>query len=879
MRHPFPLRYSLPAVLLLFGLVLAGAVVWNDMYNSRRMIEDESQRQMASLGSRTTSRLEYYYGRSDQAAVERDIALLITEPYLLLGLVFDEFDRVLAGTDPAHRGGHLADTPAQSATDLLTKARETMAAQIEVDQDGSRLAGAFPFRLGLLPGELRPSRVGVLYLEIDLQRPKQVRLAETLQRVGLISVIVLLLLVGVWRYLHRTLTRRAAVLIAVTQEMADGNLARRATLRGSDELAQLGKSFNQMAIGIQLQSEALRQSEEKFRTVVEQAADGFELVDQEGSILDVNAATLQQLGYTRDEMLRMTLFDINPSLERGWLARQGEALSIAEALRLESMHRRKDGSLFPVEITVSPVQLADLRHYSVLVRDITERKQAERENSLLAQTLKSARDCISLTDLDNRIVFVNHAFLETYGYPESELLGKDIRMLRSAEPSSGLRQDNVLRSTLEGEWHGELMNRRKDGTDFPIELWASLVRDSSDIPIAMVGVARDITERKRLEDTLRQALKMEAIGQLAGGVAHDFNNILAAMMMNLDLLQGNQGLDQPTQEALKELETGAQRAARLTRQLLMFGRRSVLEVRLLDLNEVVAHLLNMLGRLLGEHIQLILYPANNLPAVEADVGMLDQVLMNLCVNARDAMPKGGRITIATEAVEIDRQQAQKNPDRRPGQFVCLAVGDTGCGMDEAALQHIFEPFFTTKEVGKGTGLGLATVYGIINQHRGWIEVESQVGQGTTFRIFLPALAKKATETVGSSPPRSVAKGHETILVVEDDQGVRLMLLQTLSTLGYRVLESDNGQEAMALWQNHAQEIDLLFTDMVMPEGMSGLELAERLRAEKPDLKIIISSGYSMDLTELRKTAQGMVYLAKPYRASVLAKTIRECLDR
>ena len=406
-----------------------------------------------------------------------------------------------------------------------------------------------------------------------------------------------------------------------------------------------------------------------------------------------------------------------------------------------------------------------------------------------------------------------------------------------------------------------------------------LVLDPAGKPVRMAGVIQDITAQRLLEEQLRQAQKMEAIGQLAGGVAHDFNNILAATMMNLALMQEKPNLDPETQETLKDLETETKRAASLTRQLLMFSRRSVLEIQVLDLNEVVANLLKMLGRLLGEHITLVFDRNHTLPPVEADAGMLGQVLMNLAVNARDAMPQGGRITLATEAVEITPERAAANADRRPGWFACLSVSDTGCGMDAATVKRVFEPFFTTKDVGKGTGLGLATVHGIVAQHQGWVEVESELGRGATFRVFLPTTAKAIAATEESGP-EVAPKGQETLLVVEDEPSLRKMLVRILRTLGYHVFEASNGQEAMTCWRDHGKKIDLLITDMVMPEGMTGLELAERVRVEKPDLKIIISSGYNPDMTHQAKMgAAGIVYLPKPYQVSSLGKTVRECLDR
>jgi PAS domain S-box-containing protein len=388
----------------------------------------------------------------------------------------------------------------------------------------------------------------------------------------------------------------------------------------------------------------------------------------------------------------------------------------------------------------------------------------------------------------------------------------------------------------------------------------------------------DISERRRLEEQLRQAQKMEAIGQLAGGVAHDFNNILASLTMGLELLRDAPSLDHGARAMLKDLSAETKRASNLTRQLLMFSRRSVLDVQVLDLNEVIANLLKMLGRLLGEDITLVFERRSQLPTVEADTGMLEQVLMNLVVNARDAMPGGGKIILGAEAATFDPEQAAANPDRRPGRFVGMTISDTGCGMDAATLQRIFEPFFTTKEAGKGTGLGLATVHGIAAQHKGWVEVESAVGRGTTFRVYLPA-STKAVVAPMEREAAAVPRGKETLLVVEDDASVRERVVQTLRVLGYRVIAAANGQEAMTLWREHGRQVDLLLTDMVMPEGMTGLELAERVRLENPGLRVILSSGYSAEITQADQLAtRGILYLPKPYEVAQLAADVRRCLD-
>jgi signal transduction histidine kinase/CheY-like chemotaxis protein len=422
--------------------------------------------------------------------------------------------------------------------------------------------------------------------------------------------------------------------------------------------------------------------------------------------------------------------------------------------------------------------------------------------------------------------------------------------------------------------------RHKDGREFWAWVSGSPLFDDGGKYRGAFAMLTDVTERRQLESQLRQVQKLESIGQLAGGVAHDFNNILAAIMMHLSLLHQNPNLDDETTESLKELEVETKRAANLTRQLLMFSRRSVMQPRIVDVNEVVQNLLKMLRRLLGEHIAIKFDSQGQLPTVEADVGMIEQVLLNLAVNARDAMPKGGNLTIATSVLELDDEAVKLNSERRAGKFVCFSVTDTGTGMDEGMLKRIFEPFFTTKEVGKGTGLGLPTAYGIIKQHQGWIEVHSQLGRGSVFEVFLPAKIESPVSTESHLPAAPATGGRGTLLLVEDEEIVRRPIGIYLRKLGYQVIEAANGNQAFSLWQQHCERIDLLYTDMVMPEGVTGLELAEKLKSEKPALRVIISSGYSTEISMQGVPADaGYVYLPKPSASAIIAATIRDCLEQ
>jgi len=388
-------------------------------------------------------------------------------------------------------------------------------------------------------------------------------------------------------------------------------------------------------------------------------------------------------------------------------------------------------------------------------------------------------------------------------------------------------------------------------------------------------------ERLKMEAMWRQSQKMEAIGQLAGGVAHDFNNILGAQMLQLSLMKEDPETSPQMRTALEELEMGANRASSLTRQLLMFSRQQAAHSILLDMNEVMESMHSMLHRILGDNIQLTFRQGEEKMWVKADKGMMEQVIVNLCVNARDAMPAGGEVIVSIQAVQIEADRALLSMEARPGKFICLSVADSGCGIPPEKQNNIFEPFYTTKEAGKGTGLGLSTVYGIVQQHRGWIEVESQMGQGALFQVFLPVCENTPSEEsrtdFGGEP-----HGRETILLAEDDVLIRQVMARGLKHLGYTVVEACDGAEALREWEKHKGKIALLLTDMVMPGNMSGLDLTRQLRAKKPGLKTIISSGYSRDLatdSAINETEKDLVFLGKPYLLSTLAKTLRHCLDR
>ena len=400
-----------------------------------------------------------------------------------------------------------------------------------------------------------------------------------------------------------------------------------------------------------------------------------------------------------------------------------------------------------------------------------------------------------------------------------------------------------------------------------------------ELQVANEQLKTEMAERARTEETLRQAQKMEALGQLAGGIAHDFNNLLTIIRGYVNCLTLDLQKDPGMLESLHQIDAAAQRAAKLTSQMLMFSRKKRIQPQSLNLNEVIAHFGTMLRRLLGENIVVDVQCGTAPLIIHADPVMIEMVVLNLSVNARDAMPQGGRLEIRVGEIEIKGEDIRQNSKARPGWFACISIVDAGCGIAPETLPHLFEPFFTTKGVGKGTGLGLATVYGIVKQHEGWIEVASEPGHGAKFDIFLPNGAKNAGPGATPDPKAKMTGGNETILMVEDEEPVRRLAKAILQRNGYRVFEAGSGVEALTVWKEHQSEIDLLLTDMIMPGGISGRELAERLLLEKPDLKVIYTTGYSLDaMSQALALTDGLNFLPKPYHPNKLLQTTRRCLD-
>jgi two-component system cell cycle sensor histidine kinase/response regulator CckA len=525
-----------------------------------------------------------------------------------------------------------------------------------------------------------------------------------------------------------------------------------------------------------------------------------------------------------------------------------------------------------------------------LQREIAERRRAEEEvrkserrYRLLADNIT---DIIWTTDLDLRFTYFSPSIVQT-GYTVAEA------MTLSVEGFLTPASLELARKTLAKELAEEPLDptelfdsrtldlgvQRKDGVTLSAESRVNFLRDAEGRPVGILGVTRDTSERKNLEEQLRKAQRLEAIGRLSGGVAHDFNNILTAVTGYSDFLLMDLGPHDPRRDDLEGIKQAAERAATLTQQLLAFGRKQVLQLKVLDLNSVVANMENMLQRLIGEDIDLATALDPSLGRVKADLGRMEQIIMNLVVNARDAMPQGGKLTIKTMNVALDDDYARRHVDVEPGRHVMLAVSDAGIGMDEEIRSHLFEPFFTTKEDGKGTGLGLSTVYGIVKQSNGHISVYSEPERGTTFEIYLPRTDEDADEIPQELASTESPRGSETVLLVEDDDAVRNLVRRILTASDYTVLEAQNGEEAIQICQQHEGQLHLLLTDVVLPGGMSGLQIAERLVPLHPEAKVLYMSGYTDDAIGRHGVLDpDIAFLEKPFAPTTLVHKVRRLLD-
>jgi two-component system cell cycle sensor histidine kinase/response regulator CckA len=624
---------------------------------------------------------------------------------------------------------------------------------------------------------------------------------------------------------------------------------------------------------------------------VEHAADLVHWVDPAGRILYANESTCRRTGYTAEAIIGLGVWDLDLELTQDVWPERWEQIKRRGSFAIESFHRTRDGEVYPVELSINHVEQDGREYAFAFARDVSERKKAEASLRQSEERFRGIfeQGSVGIALLDQKRCFLraNPAFCRMLGYEEHEIVGKGVLAITVPEDEDSSRKRT--RAKYAGDLAGAEMERRylrKDGQAMWGHVSTAHLRDESGRPIGTVAVVQDITERKRAEqalleseEQLRQAQKMEAIGQLAGGIAHDFNNVLTAILGYSEMiLESDECLSATLRADVEEIRAAGERASSFTRQILAFSRRNALRPETLLLNDILAQMERLLRRTLGETIQLVTVADPCLGFVEVDEHQFEQVIVNLALNARDAMPTGGKLTLETANVELGKAFSRTHPGLQPGPYVMLAVSDTGLGMDQETKSHIFEPFFTTKPPGKGTGLGLATAYGVVRQSGGNIFVRSEPANGTTFEVYLPRLDRLTENRVHSrGVPRSLT-GSETILVVEDEEAVRNLIQRALGHLGYRIVAVGSGDEALALMEGELA-VDLLLTDVMLPGNLQGNDLAQAVSLIHPGLAVLYVSGYTPDaIVHTGRLDPGVNYVEKPFRPDELARRVRELLD-
>ncbi|MEW5959904.1 MAG: PAS domain S-box protein [Chloroflexota bacterium] len=675
---------------------------------------------------------------------------------------------------------------------------------------------------------------------------------------------------------------------------ADANTMQRA--RFSQPYSYLLKPFEERELQTNIEmalyrhqlEQRLKQSEQWLGATLNSIGDAIIATDDQGRIKFMNPVAERLTGWSQAESLGKNLDDVFQTLNSSTRAprinpvrqvlNEGRVIELAGPVLLVA----KTGSEIFVEDNIAPIknEQGHITGVVLVFRDITERRQLDKKHRQLSAAIEQTAESVIITDPDGAILYVNPAFEQITGYSRAEVIGQTPRLLKSDRHSPAFYEE--LWSTIkQGRvWRGRFINRKKDGALYTDEATIAPVFNERGAIVNYVSVRRDVTRELQLEEQSHQVQKMEAVGLLAGGIAHDFNNILTVINGYTELMLAQLPLDSPLQEKMGSVLHAGKRAADLVRQLLAFSRKQMIQPEVLNLNGLVMDLMTLLKRVISENIHSETKLDPDLWPLKVDPHQIEQIILNLAVNAQDAMPDGGSLILETANVVLTSEEVAGYPEVEPGEFVLLTIGDTGMGMAEEVKTRIFEPFFTTKELGRGTGLGLAMVYGIVKQNKGHIWVYSKENEGTTFRIYLPRaatppVASPETGEQGEISPR----GSETILLVEDEQPVREFVAVVLREHGYRVIEATHGHEALLLAQAYPHEIHLLLTDMVMP-GISGTVLAQRLVQDRPQLKVLIMSGYSNHLITNPDTPKSKLpFIQKPFTRKALLSKVREPLDK
>ena len=891
-RFPPLLRYSVPAMMLGIAIAMLWVSYIVETSAARRRVEEETARRLRLLGSVLSDDIENAIRNGQQARLSTTIAHARSDPDVTLAVLFDGSNQVIATSDYMLRSVTVDKTPFAPLAQAMDAARtkqESMPARLSE----SELVLMVPVSLsGALTLSASGNR-GMLVVASDTTHTVAEAAAAARRRAGVATDLVVLLSLGAWLLFKRMLLFRVNHLAAAAQRVGAGDFTANFELPGRDELAVLSMALTQMTSQLRAHAEevrgsrsALEASHERFAAVAKATNDIIWDWDPRTDRVWRNDAVKTVLGYEAVETAQGLSWLRNVASvdhERVEASFRTALASGSATWSSEYQLRRADGTLayiFDRAIIVRDESGLPVRMVGAMT-DITAQRRAEEGHQRLAAILEASPDFVGTADANTfQVTWINRAGRRMLGLSDDE----DISHLRvqDIQPAwvvASLLDEMFSVASRGGVWSGEAALLQRDGQEVPV-LQAVVAHARADGHVEYLStVARDIRDRKQLEAQLLQSQKMESIGRLAGGVAHDFNNMLTAIIGYTELAKSHLPEDHPAQHDLTNVYDAAQRSAALTRQLLAFARKQVISPRPIDLNDLIGRMESMLNRLLGEHIRLETRLQPNLCPSLIDPGQFEQVLMNLAVNARDAMPGGGALRIETTESSLDDAWCQQHPGSRPGAYGLVRVSDNGVGMSREVMAHLFEPFFTTKPSGEGTGLGLAMCYGIIQQSGGNIVVSSDPGRGTTFDIYVPRHAGPAEplrSLTGTTQPAD--NGSETILLVEDESFVRELAHRSLSSRGYRILSAVDGLDAVEIAKTFSGKIDLVLSDVVMPH-MGVAELSAKLLQHRPGVRLLFMSGYSESAIRRNGVIDGARLIEKPFTPESLARQVRDVLDQ
>lgn len=895
MRMPRTLRLLVPLLILFVGIT---AVAYQYAYSLRFETEHNRAEALATLnasGSRLAGIAHYHLQRADNEALVMEMGFLSPFPHLRLATIANEQNVIVHATEQRWLDHLLIDSPLAAAIPLASQARASMSSQVLELNTEQRLLGVYAFQLPILSDTLTPQGTGIVVLDMDLSTRFNEAQRDSLRMAAFNGGAIALLALLLWYLLNRVLTRPIQHLVNTTRAFSDGDFSASAALAPDNELGELSTALDNMANTVQEREQSLadeiqtRQQaqarSDQLARIVENSVNEIYVSDADNYlVLNANRAARENLGYSSEESQQLMPWDFVEGLTQENIEELIAPLrsGALDTLEFETVHRRKDGSTYPVVVHLQFMRDETPPIFAAIIQDITVRNQ-QIEHLLLRNRAMATVDVgVIITDArqeDNPIVYTNAAIERMTGFAASEMMGRNPRFLQGDEHDQP--ELDQIRDAMEKAQSVQIIlnNYKKDGTLFKDEVTISPVFNEDGEATHFIGVQRDVTERLDTEARLLHAQKIDAIGQLSGGIAHDFNNLLSVIIGNLEFL--SMGVhDEQLREFVDEADNAAKMGARLTGRLLRFARQSTLEPTVVDVNKQVLDALELLRSTIGETISVSSSLSDKLWATRADPSEIENTVINLAINARDAMPEGGRITVETANVHIGEEDSDNDLELLPGDYIRLSVEDNGNGMSEAVKTRIFEPFFTTKEIGKGTGLGLASIYGFAKQSGGHVNVYSEVGHGTNVNVYLPRHKQHETDRADREQPSMVElyTGDSRILVVEDNDMVCKVTVKRLRALGYETLQAENGPLAVEILERETN-IALILSDVVMEGGMSGYDVAAWIQKNRPGCKVLLTSGFSEQLAEETDVnVQSLHVLQKPYSLAELQQVVEAALE-